>query len=241
MDNVVEALKKLGFREYEARIYATLAVKGEATASEIHKISGVPRTKVYEVLKSLESKGFVETIKSSPASFRVIDPEKVLEDYKQDFVSAVNTVVEAFKDMKYEQHMQHPVWCVRGSAGVRNRAKAIVQGSNELIVITARRDLVDRIMAIKRDKTKVVIVTDDSSRFRDLDAEVMEIRRDFASIFEETVIDEVKYKFEILLISDGYESFGVYRTGDDIVGVSIKLPLIILFQKMIFLGLLAKR
>lgn len=241
MSKVIEALKKMGFREYEARVYATLASKKEATASEIHKLSGVPRTKVYEVLRTLESKGFVETIKSSPASFRAIDPEKVFEEYKQDFVNTVDTVIESFREAKFEEFVQHPVWCVRGSAGVKNRAKAVIQESKELIVITARKDLVYRIMSIKPDKTKIVIVTDDSSKFDDVDAEVMEVREDFAQIFEEAVIDGVRYKFEILLISDGYESFGVYRTGDELVGVSIKLPLITLFQKMVFLGLLAKR
>ncbi|WP_202320520.1 TrmB family transcriptional regulator [Archaeoglobus neptunius] len=239
MRNIIESLKKLGFTEYEARVYAALALRGEATASEIHKTSGVPRTKVYEVLKSLESKGFVETIKSSPASFRAIDPEIILEDYKEEILSTVNSVVEFLKDAKHEKFIQHPVWCVRGSSGVRNRAKELVVNSRDLIVITSRRDFVERIMDARGEETRIVIVTDDSTKFNGVEAEVMEIRRDFRAIFDETVIDGIKYRFEILLISDGYESFGVYRVGDEVIGVSIKLPLIILFQKMVFLGLLA--
>ncbi len=120
MEKIVNALKNLGFREYEARVYAALIAKGELTASEIHKVSGVPRTKVYEVLRNLEERGFVEMIKSSPASFRAIDPEMVFEDYKQSLESSIQTVISAARS-KTDQTSQHPVWCVRGVTGVRNR------------------------------------------------------------------------------------------------------------------------
>ncbi len=240
MERIVEALRNLGFREYEARVYAALVVKGESTASEIHKASGVPRTKVYEVLKNLEMRGFVEMIKSSPASFRAIDPEMVLEDYKQSLDSSIHTILSAVRKNKADQIFQHPVWCVRGVTGVRNRAKAIISGSKELVVITSQPKYVERVISVKKPETRLIIVTDSREKFSRFDAEIREIRKEFSFIFDEAVIGGVRYRFEGLMIADGCESFGVYRAGDEIIGVSIKLPLIIAFHRMIFLGLLTE-
>ncbi|MBO8179763.1 MAG: TrmB family transcriptional regulator [Archaeoglobus sp.] len=237
MDETVEVLKKLGFRDYEARVYATLAMKGEATASEIHRMSGVPRNKVYEVLRSLEDKGMVETVKSSPAVFRAIDPESFLEEYKEQFVTAVDTAIRSIKESE-DFSLLHPVWCVRGVAGIKNRAKAMLQKSDEVFVITSKRAYLDMILKTKNPE-EITVVTDDVKKFSGLNVKILELKKEFSGIFNDAVIDGVCYRFELLLIS-GYESFGVYRAGDELLGVSINLPIIILFQKMIFLGLLAK-
>ena len=50
-------LLSLGFTEYESRVYFALIGKKHCSAAEAGRISGVPRNKVYDVLKSLEGKG----------------------------------------------------------------------------------------------------------------------------------------------------------------------------------------
>lgn len=237
MEEIVDALKKLGFSDYESRVYATLAMKGEATASEIHKMSGVPRNKVYEVLRGLEEKGLIESLKSSPTVFRAINPESVLESYRDEVLDTFEKAIERVREAE-EAAIQHPVWCVRGVQGVKNRAKAVVQAGREVFVITARREFVEMVLKVKNPE-EVTVITDRAEKFSDLGVKVLEIKDEFSGIFREATIDGVNYRFELLVIS-GYESFGVYRAGDEIIGVSIKLPIIILFQKMIFLGLLAK-
>ncbi len=107
-------------------------------------------------------------------------------------------------------------------------------------MITSQPKYVERVMSVKKPETKLIIVTDDRKKFGRFKAEVREIRKEFSFIFDETIIGGVRYRFEGLMIADGCESFGVYRAGDDIIGVSIKLPLIIAFHKMIFLGLLTE-
>ena len=43
---------------YETKIWLALLGKGVASAGEIATISGVPRSRTYDVLESLEKKGF---------------------------------------------------------------------------------------------------------------------------------------------------------------------------------------
>ena len=56
---MISYLKRLGLTEYQARIMLVLFCKGEATAKDICELGRIRHTKIYQVLKSLEDKGFV--------------------------------------------------------------------------------------------------------------------------------------------------------------------------------------
>ncbi len=71
-------LISLGLNSREAKLYLSLLQVDEASASELHRISGVPRTKVYETLERLVSSGFcVERVENRKRFFHAIPPEDV--------------------------------------------------------------------------------------------------------------------------------------------------------------------
>ena len=43
---------------YETKVWLALLSKGNANIANIHELSKVPRSRIYDVLKSLETKGF---------------------------------------------------------------------------------------------------------------------------------------------------------------------------------------
>ena len=43
---------------YETKVWLALIGKGSASAGEIAELSGVPRSRTYDVLETLEKKGF---------------------------------------------------------------------------------------------------------------------------------------------------------------------------------------
>ncbi|MCZ7670869.1 MAG: helix-turn-helix domain-containing protein [Chloroflexi bacterium] len=51
------ALNKIGFTEYEAKVYLALLREHPATGYQLSKESGVPRSMVYEALKRLHNRG----------------------------------------------------------------------------------------------------------------------------------------------------------------------------------------
>lgn len=57
MQEIVDDLMSLGYSEYEAKVYVGLIKNPEVSGYEASKHSGVPRSKVYEVLNSLVEKG----------------------------------------------------------------------------------------------------------------------------------------------------------------------------------------
>src|SRR3989338_3408379 len=55
----IKKIKSLGLNTYEAKIWTALLSRGVSTAGELSDIADVPRSRSYDVLESLEKKGFV--------------------------------------------------------------------------------------------------------------------------------------------------------------------------------------
>ncbi len=79
MEEQAKILQFLGLTEYESRTLVALLSKSECPASDIAVISGVPITKLYSVLKSLENRGFIRCTPTRPKMFRPINPDAIVD------------------------------------------------------------------------------------------------------------------------------------------------------------------
>lgn len=71
---------------YETKVWLALLSKGIATAGEIAEISNVPRSRTYDVLESLERRGFAIEKIGKPVKFIAVKPETILEKLKNNFL-----------------------------------------------------------------------------------------------------------------------------------------------------------
>ena len=78
MDENIAILKGLGLTMYEAQAYVTLTSLISSTASEVSEKSGIPRSKIYDVLKGLIKKNFIEVEDGRPLTYNVKSPVEVL-------------------------------------------------------------------------------------------------------------------------------------------------------------------
>ncbi|MEM3405891.1 MAG: helix-turn-helix domain-containing protein [Candidatus Pacearchaeota archaeon] len=72
-----------GLNSYEAKVWLALLAKGIASAGEISEISGVPRSRTYDILESLEKQGYVIQKIGKPIKFIAVKPKNVLENLKK--------------------------------------------------------------------------------------------------------------------------------------------------------------
>ncbi|HIH73766.1 MAG TPA: TrmB family transcriptional regulator [Methanosarcina sp.] len=86
---IVKNLQRLGFTENEAKIYAVLVCLDQAKASEISRASGVPRAKIYGILRSMEKKGYVQLLEGDPIMFCCTRPEEVIAKIRADFLHSL--------------------------------------------------------------------------------------------------------------------------------------------------------
>ncbi len=98
MDGVIEKLKRIGLTEYEAKAYLALLNTHLSTATQVSDKSGVPRTRIYNVLESLAQKGWVRIYSGVPLLFKAVDPMVVFEQVKEDYTTFLDAAQATLKE-----------------------------------------------------------------------------------------------------------------------------------------------
>ena len=71
---------------YEVKVWTALLSRGTSTAGELSNISDVPRSRTYDILESLEKKGFIVMKLGKPIKFVALKPEEVVERVKKNLM-----------------------------------------------------------------------------------------------------------------------------------------------------------
>jgi sugar-specific transcriptional regulator TrmB len=102
MNELTALLKRVGLNEYESKVYSSLSSNKTLTASEVSKKASIPRARVYDVLMSLEKKGFVMISMGRPVSFKAVEPETALMNYEKQKRDLFESELEEMKSLKEE-------------------------------------------------------------------------------------------------------------------------------------------
>ena len=90
MMSKAELIKKVKYHFdlniYESKVWIALLSKTIATVGEIAEISGVPRSRVYDVLESLEKRGFAIAKLGKPVKYIAVKPSVVIEHMKSNML-----------------------------------------------------------------------------------------------------------------------------------------------------------
>lgn len=76
-------IKDFGLNSYESKLWTALLSRGVSTAGELSDIANVPRSRSYDVLESLEKKGFIIMKVGKPIKYIAVQPEEVIERIKK--------------------------------------------------------------------------------------------------------------------------------------------------------------
>jgi len=82
-ESFLKKIKDFGLNSYEAKIWTALLSRGVSTAGELSDIAGVPRSRSYDILESLEKKGFIIMKLGKPIKYLALPPEEVVERVKK--------------------------------------------------------------------------------------------------------------------------------------------------------------
>ena len=85
---------------YEVKIWTALLSRGVSTAGELSDIANVPRSRSYDVLESLEKKGFVVMKLGKPIKYVAVAPNEVIERVKKNMKIEADDKVKRLEDLK---------------------------------------------------------------------------------------------------------------------------------------------
>jgi len=140
-DRTRRSLHEFGLTDYEIRSYASLLEIGPATASELSQASEVPYSKIYEVLGSLEKKGWIEMEHGRPSKYYPKPPSVALEITKSHLENSLKTnegvILDELQPI-YEKKgvREHPdIWIVRGTLNVLSKIRETVEHVQKEILV----------------------------------------------------------------------------------------------------------
>ena len=146
-DQAIELLQQLGLKEYEAKSFVALARRQRGTAKEISETSDVPRTRVYDAIRVLESKGLVETQHSKPQVFRAVSIDEAVNTLQSEYVARTESLRSALSELEPTDEGEsteatHEVWAISGDQGITSRTRQLIEEvTEELILVVGHESI----------------------------------------------------------------------------------------------------
>lgn len=135
MDENIHVLKGIGLTMYEAQAYITLTSLIESTAFEVAEKSGIPRSKIYDVLNGLHKKNFIEIEDGRPLTYIVKSPVEVITREKDRIDNELNDTTTRLTNI-YENGMnqvQAPIWRIYGVEKIINQEVEIIKRAKNTV------------------------------------------------------------------------------------------------------------
>lgn len=85
---------------YETKVWLSLLVRGVSSAGEISEISSVPRSRTYDVLESLEKKGFALEKIGKPTKYIAVKPSIIIDKLKNNIEKEAEEKIKILEKLK---------------------------------------------------------------------------------------------------------------------------------------------
>jgi HTH-type transcriptional regulator, sugar sensing transcriptional regulator len=136
---------------YETKVWLALLSKGSASAGEIASLSGVPRSRTYDVLETLEKKGFALAKLGKPVKYLGVKPHIVLEKMKNNVRKEAEDRVVSLSNIKNSQEFSlleglyteglNPVKredlsaSLKGRSNISNHLRDLIENAEKEVIV----------------------------------------------------------------------------------------------------------
>jgi len=125
-------LKQLGFSQYEATCYMALVTNHPVNGSQLSKISGIARSRIYDVLRNLKSKGYVLEVNSG--QYVPLPPDELIKRLQRSFSCNIDTFEDQIAKASPKNDLEY-VWTITGYDNVMEKAiEMIIHARSEIYV-----------------------------------------------------------------------------------------------------------
>lgn len=194
-------IRDFGLNSYESKLWTALLSRGISTAGELSDIAHVPRSRTYDVLESLEKKGFIIMKIGKPIKYIAVPPAEVVERVKKNIQKEAEKNTKVLDDMKdsevlKELNMLHTQGvdlieptdisgCLKGRKSFYNHMEYLVNSSKSSLVLVSTTDgLKGKHKALKKSLEKArkrgveirIATTEDSQ------SEVLNLMKEFGEV-----------------------------------------------------------
>ncbi len=215
-DEFLSRLRKIfDLNLYEVKVWTALLSRGTSTAGELSSISDVPRSRTYDILESLEKKGFVIMRLGKPIKFVALKPGEVVERVKKNLVRHAKERAERLDKLKDDEVLEELnslftkgikfvepsdlSGSLKGRQNLYNHLDMMVRDAEKTVTIVTTNEGLNRKLEIlmpsleicKKRGVKVRIAAP-------IDANNIKVARDFKKVAEVKKLEDMKARFIII-------------------------------------------
>ncbi|MDK2917876.1 MAG: HTH-type transcriptional regulator, sugar sensing transcriptional regulator [Candidatus Petromonas sp.] len=134
---IIEDMKTLGFSEYEAKAYLKLLEEYPVNGYTVSKNSGIPRSRIYEVLESLKDKQIVfEQKKEKSTLYHPLDPKLLVKKFKKHFNEVLDNLNDYTKRIYLEEQSDNRLIVIKGRKKIMDFLSMLIVDSKKRIVLS---------------------------------------------------------------------------------------------------------
>ena len=215
-DEFLSRLRKIfDLNLYEVKVWAALLSRGTSTAGELSNISDVPRSRTYDILESLEKKGFILMKLGKPIKFVALKPEEVIERVKKNLIKYAKERTERLENLRDDEVLgelnslftkgvkfvepSDLSGSLRGRQNLYNHLDMMVRDAEKSITIVTTKEGLNR-------KFEAIMPTLEKCKKRGvkiriaapIDASNIKVAREFKKVAEVRDLDKMKARFIII-------------------------------------------
>ena len=149
-DEFLSRLRKIfDLNLYEVKVWTALLSRGTSTAGELSNISDVPRSRTYDILESLEKKGFIVMKVGKPIKFVALKPEEVVERVKKNLMVEAKEKTRRLETLKGDEVLEE-------LSGLFTKGIKFVEPSDLSGSLKGRQNLYNHLDMMVRDAEKTI-------------------------------------------------------------------------------------
>ncbi len=151
-DEFLSRLRKIfDLNLYEVKVWTALLSRGTSTAGELSNISDVPRSRTYDILESLEKKGFIVMKLGKPIKFIALKPDEVVERVKKNLFKYAQERTKRLEVLKDDEVLEE-------LNGLFTKGIKFVEPSELSGSLKGRQNLYNHLDMMMRDAEKTITI-----------------------------------------------------------------------------------
>lgn len=135
-------MENMGLSKYEAKAYFALLSESPLTGYKLSKISGVPRSRIYETIEKLMTKGLVLTQEGETTLLIPVSLESFLEKKEKESKRNINFLKEVLPLLKKPAETQG-IWTISGREQIFESVHHFIsQAKSHIYLVSFDSDIV---------------------------------------------------------------------------------------------------
>ncbi len=134
-DNIFDILKNLNFTEYEAKAYLTLLEEAPLTGYAVAKNSGVPRSKIYEVLDSLAMRGDILVSPGNTPQYTPVPAKELIKNRRIKAEKNFELAEKSLAEFESSVNDRENIWNIMGRDEILDKVKACISSATKRILL----------------------------------------------------------------------------------------------------------